>query len=261
MKTYKKGKQDIFFMGSLCKAMFCKPGPKGKTTPFRGVLHKRAFTFQMINILFHLCLYSYLEGPLFLQYGENDEEDAKNFFEQNGVDSKFFLFVALSMRILLVLPFIFWPASAKSYFYLEGVYFLVLALIPMQLSIFRNLVTFVVMLLWLAVFYTDFVLNIIWLNLVSIMTYFLIYPYMYSNSDADQFMLKICFVVLLNLTIFCMELTCVYIESVGESYEKQKGESLMIFDKSKQGLMLKQHKQGGSIYFVNSRLQELVEKC
>ena len=74
-------------------------------------------------------------------------------------------------------------------------------------------------------------------------------------------MLKICFVVLLNLTIFCMELTCVYIESVGESYEKQKGESLMIFDKSKQGLMLKQRKQGGSIYFVNSRLQELVEKC
>ena len=34
----------------------------------------------------------------------------------------------------------------------------------------------------------------------------------------------------------------------------------MIFDKSKQGLMLKNHKQGGSIYFVNSKLQEIVEK-
>ena len=163
------------------------------------------------------------------------------------------------MRILLALPFLFWPASAKSYFFVEGMYFLVLALIPMNLSIFRNLVTFVVMLLWLAIYYTELVLNIIWLNIVAIMTFFLIYPSVY-HADTDQFILKICFVVLLNLAIICMELTCVYIESVGESQRKQKGESLMIFDKSKQGLMLKNHKQGGSIYFVNSKLQEIVEK-
>ena len=120
------------------------------------------------------------------------------------------------MRILLALPFLFWPASAKSYFFVEGMYFLVLALIPMKLSIFRNLVTFVVMLLWLATYYTELVLNIIWLNIVAIMTFFLIYPSVY-HADTDQFILKICFVVLLNLAIICMELTCVYIESVGES--------------------------------------------
>ena len=58
-----------------------------------------------------------------------------------------------------------------------------------------------------------------------------------------------------------MELTCVYIEKVGENYDKQKGESLMLLDKSKDGIMIKQHKVEGDILFLNTMLNELIEKC
>ena len=58
-----------------------------------------------------------------------------------------------------------------------------------------------------------------------------------------------------------MELTCVYIEKVGENYDKQKGESLMLLDKSKDGIMIKQHKPEGDILFLNTMLIEIIEKC
>ena len=109
MDTYEKGKRELSFLGSLCKDMICKPRPKGKITPLRGVLLKRAFLFHLANIVLHLCLYSYLDGPLFLQYGQDDDVQVENFYEMNGVDSRFFLYVVLSMRILIALPFFFWP--------------------------------------------------------------------------------------------------------------------------------------------------------
>ena len=58
-----------------------------------------------------------------------------------------------------------------------------------------------------------------------------------------------------------MEFTSVYIEKVGENYDKQKGESLMLLDKSKDGIMIKQHKMEGDILFLNTMLNELIEKC
>ena len=58
-----------------------------------------------------------------------------------------------------------------------------------------------------------------------------------------------------------MEFTSVYIEKVGENYDKQKGESLMLLDKSKDGIMIKQHKVEGDILFLNTMLNELIEKC
>ena len=73
----------------------------------------------------------------------------------------------------------------ESYFFLEGIYFLVLALIPMQLGIFRNLITFLVMILWLTVYFTDFVINLIYLNVVSVIIFFLIYPSVYNNDDSN----------------------------------------------------------------------------
>ena len=55
----------------------------------------------------------------------------------------------------------------------------------MQLGIFRNLITFLVMILWLTVYFTDFVINLIYLNVVSVIIFFLIYPSVYNNDDSN----------------------------------------------------------------------------
>ena len=160
---------------------------------------------------------------------------------------------------MLALPFIFWHQSAKSYFFLEGIYFLILALIPMQLGIFRNLITFIVMMIWLTVYFTDFVIDFIFLNVVSFGIFFIIYPSVYKTDDSN--FQKICFVILLNIIIVCIELTSVYIETVGDNYQKQKGESLMLLDKSKEGIMIKQSHGKGGILFVNKALSSLIDRC
>ena len=59
---------------------------------------------------------------------------------------------------------------------------MLLGFIPMDVGILRNFATFSVLIQWLLLYYTDFLANWLFLNLVTIIVYFVAYPLTYVDE-------------------------------------------------------------------------------
>ena len=130
--------------------------------------------------------------------------------------------MVLALRVLATLPYCVWPQTARAYFYIEGVYIILLGFIPMDVGILRNFATFSVLIQWLLLYYTDFLANWLFLNLVSIVVYFVAYPLTYPDEGPKEAAIveKILFVLWLNVCLLAMELLSVYVERVCKNYEE-----------------------------------------
>ena len=93
------------------------------------------------------------------------------------------LWITLGLRIILMFTYLVSFKMSKSFLYIEGIYLLFLASIPMKIESERHSFAFIPMVLWLFAYYIDFFVSWLFLNLVSVTIYFVIFPIVYDYES------------------------------------------------------------------------------
>ena len=135
-----------------------------------------------------------------------------NIFSKLGVDVMYVLYIALGLRVVALFTFLVSHKISRCFFFVEGLYLVMIASIPLQLGQARNSFAFLGLMLWILAYYTDFLISWLYLNAVSGTIYFVIIPIVYQKDE--EYLTRILYMMLLNLILFVIESTTVYIEKL-----------------------------------------------
>ena len=128
----------------------------------------------------HLGFYPWIEDIQDSIRKKADDEEVQNIYRTLEIDAMYVLWITLGIRIILMFAYLASFKLSKSFLYIEGIYLLFLASIPMKIDSERHSFAFVSMVLWLFAYYIDFFASWLFLNVISVTIYFVIFPLVYD---------------------------------------------------------------------------------